>query len=115
MMNPLAKNIFLEIAPLAIGYAFRELIAWMLKQKRLAALAGVAQAAGNAVQAVTAQLGSGAHPSEVRAAAIAAAKNSLIQDMPNIAKSLEAESDVLLAGHVAQLTTAPGGATVTLP
>jgi hypothetical protein len=104
-----------QLVLLAIGYGCREGIAWILKQKRFAALSGVAQAASDAVTAAKAQLGSDAPPSEIRASAIAAAKATLIQDLPNIGRSLEAEAGVLLAGHVAQLTTAPGGATVVLP
>jgi hypothetical protein len=96
-----------QLVLLGIGYSMREGIAWLLKQKRAAALAGVAQAAADAVNA-----GLAANNPQ---AAVSAAKASLQRDTPQIFNSLEAEADVLLAGHVAQLTTAPGGATVKMP
>jgi hypothetical protein len=98
------------LALMAIGYGFREGVAFILKSKRTAALAGVAQAAADAVSA-----GVAAGPGG-KQAAVNAAMTSLRQNTPAIFNSLEAEADVLLAGHVAQMTAiTPGNAVVTLP
>jgi hypothetical protein len=108
-MTPLERDMLLTFAPILVGWGFREIVAMLHKHQRLEALAGVAQAAEDAVNA-----GIAAGPGG-RAAAVAAAKAAVLADLPNVEKSLEAELDVLLAGHVAQLTTTPGGATVSLP
>jgi hypothetical protein len=98
-----------QLALLAIGYGFRELIAFQLKSDRFAALAGVEQAAADVV-------GSGLAAKDPQAA-VNAAKAALVRDSPEVFSSLQASVDVLLAGHVAQKTqiTTPGNAVVTLP
>ena len=96
-----------QLVLLGIGYGFRELIAWQLKQKRFAALAGVEQAAADVV-------GSGLAAKDPQAAT-AAAKAALLRDVPQVFDSLKATTvDALLAGHVALQTTS-GGSVVTLP
>jgi hypothetical protein len=99
-----------QLVLLAIGYGARELIAFQLKSKRFAALAGVEQAAADVVQ-------SGLAAKDPQAARDAA-KAALIRDIPEAFSSLQASVDVLLDGHIAQKTrevTTPGGSTVTLP
>lgn len=114
-MIDLEKQAILIFVPMAVGFIFRHVIALIQKDKRLSNLAGIAIAAEDAVDAVTKTLGENAPASEIKAAALTAAKASVVRDLPGIEKSLEAELDVLLAGHVEKAITAPGGATVSLP
>ena len=102
-MTPIERSLL----GLVVGYAFREGIAWLLKQRRLSALAGVAEAAQDVIKA--------ALTTTTKQEAIAAAKAAVLQDNPKIQNSLEASLDVLLAGHIEKAMTAPGGATVQLP
>ena len=77
-------------------------------------LALIAEAAAKAVdEAVT--VAASAPPNQRLGLAIAAARASLVADYPGIEKALGAELTVLVAGHAALQTVAPGGAVVTLP
>jgi hypothetical protein len=93
--------------PLLLAWGLRELQAWQAKKVQSKALDAIENAAVAAVNAGLA--------SKDQQTAVTAAKSALLAAMPNVAQATEADVDVLLAGHVAQLATTPGGSTVRLP
>jgi hypothetical protein len=106
-MNPIEKALLLTTLPTALAWGLRELQAWQRTKTHLLALAAIEDAAVDAVKAML--------PTSTRTDAIAAARQSLLRDWPDIDQSVTADVDVLLTGHVATLTTTPGGATVAMP
>jgi hypothetical protein len=114
-MSAIELQLFQVLAPILVGYLVHMGVAFLQKNKRTENLATVAQAAGDAVNAVVASMGPNATPNQIKAAAFAAAKATLIKDAPQIQAGVEASVDTLLHGNIHQLVVTPGGSTVELP
>jgi phage-related minor tail protein len=116
-MNDTEKAMLLAMVPILVRWIFVEIHRFSDRTKLGKALGGIEDAAQDAVLAVLPALtAQGASHAEIIKSATAAAKESVARDMPEIGQSLEAATvETLLAGHVAQAVTAPGGASVTMP